>query len=51
MCAPRNQLIKTALIGAAIYATGGAAAGSLLTTSGGSMAAASTNPDALAIIA
>ena len=42
MCAPKNQLIKTALIGAAIYATGGAAAGSLLTTSGGSMAAAST---------
>ncbi len=42
MCAPRNQLIKTALIGAAIYATGGAAASSLLTTSGGSMAAAST---------
>ena len=42
MCAPRNQLIKTALIGAAIYATGGAAAGSLLSTSGGSLAAAST---------
>ncbi len=42
MCAPKNQLIKTALIGAAIYATGGAAASSLLTTSGGSLAAAST---------
>lgn len=38
MCAPRNQLIRTALIGAAIYATGGAAASSLLTTSGGSLA-------------
>ena len=26
MCAPRSTLIKTALLGAAIYATGGAAA-------------------------
>jgi len=42
MCAPKNQLIKTALIGAAIYATGGAAASSLLTTSGGVSAAATT---------
>ena len=42
MCAPRSTLIKTALLGAAIYATGGAAASSLLTTSGGSMAAATT---------
>ena len=42
MCVPRNNLARTALLGAAIYATGGAAASSLLSTSGGSMAAATS---------
>lgn len=42
MCAPAKDIAKTALIGAAVYATGGAALSSVLATSGGSMAAAAT---------
>jgi hypothetical protein len=42
MCAPRNNLVKLAILGAAAYATGGVAAGSIFSTSGGSLATAQT---------